>query len=154
MLTHNMYNTNLLWSFSDRLVSITCGKGFLLFCHVVKFSCCSYNAMLINWNIHHAIANIASWLFWFWPQRHVIMVLWPFSLTFIIKINRKLITLYDFCSNKILKKKTKKTNSPMHYPIIALMHGSHGLSARRAWRTLSSRPEGPQPRSRAPAEGP
>ena len=35
----------------------------------------------------------------------------------------------------------------MHYSIIALMRGSHGLSARRAWRTLSSRPEGPQPRS-------
>ena len=33
------------------------------------------------------------------------------------------------------------------------MSGSHGLSARRAWRTLSSRPEGPQPRSRGP-EGP
>ena len=32
----------------------------------------------------------------------------------------------------------------MHYPINALMHGSHGLSARRAWRTLSSRPEGPK----------
>ena len=34
----------------------------------------------------------------------------------------------------------------MHYPIIALivMRGSHGLSGRRAWRTLSSRPEGPK----------
>ena len=32
----------------------------------------------------------------------------------------------------------------MHYPIIAVMRGSHGLSARRAWRTLSSRPEGPK----------
>ena len=32
----------------------------------------------------------------------------------------------------------------MHYPIIALLRGSHGLSARRAWRTLSSRPEGPK----------
>ena len=39
----------------------------------------------------------------------------------------------------------------MHYPIIALMHGSHGLSARRAWRTLSSSPEGPKagPKSRS-----
>ena len=36
----------------------------------------------------------------------------------------------------------------MHYPIIALMHGSHGLSARRAWRTLSSKPKvGPKGRS-------
>ena len=32
----------------------------------------------------------------------------------------------------------------MHYPIIALMRGSHGLSAWRAWRTLSSRPDGPK----------
>ena len=31
-----------------------------------------------------------------------------------------------------LNEKILKTNSPMHYPIIALMHGSHGLSARRA----------------------
>ena len=31
-----------------------------------------------------------------------------------------------------------------HYPIIALLRGSHGLSARRSWRTLSSRPEGPK----------
>ena len=31
--------------------------------------------------------------------------------------------------------------------------GSHGLSARRAWRMMSSRPEGPPARSRAP-EGP
>ena len=38
----------------------------------------------------------------------------------------------------------------MHYPIIALMRGSHGLSARRAWRTLSSRPEGPQSRAEGP----
>ena len=29
-------------------------------------------------------------------------------------------------------------------PIIALLRGSHGLSARRAWRTLSSKPEGPK----------
>ena len=36
-----------------------------------------------------------------------------------------------------------------HYPIIALLRGSHGLSA---WRA-QSRPEGPQPRSRGP-EGP
>ena len=28
-----------------------------------------------------------------------------------------------------------------HYPIIAPLRGSHGLSARRAWRTLSSRPK-------------
>ena len=32
-----------------------------------------------------------------------------------------------------------------HYPIIALLRGSQGLSAQGAWRTLSSRPEGPQP---------
>ena len=31
-----------------------------------------------------------------------------------------------------------------HYPIIAPLRGSHGLSARRAWRTLSSRPKGPK----------
>ena len=30
------------------------------------------------------------------------------------------------------KKTKKKTNSPMHYAIIALMHGSHGLSAQWA----------------------
>ena len=36
------------------------------------------------------------------------------------------------------------TQSLTHYPIIALMRGSHGLSARRARRTLSSRPEGPK----------
>ena len=34
--------------------------------------------------------------------------------------------------NKQRMKKILKKNSPMHYPIIALMHGSHGLSARRA----------------------
>ena len=32
----------------------------------------------------------------------------------------------------------------MNYPIIALLRGSHGLSARRARRTKSSRPEGPK----------
>ena len=37
--------------------------------------------------------------------------------------------------------------------IIAPLCGSHGLSARRARRTKSSRPEGPQARSRGP-EGP
>ena len=31
-----------------------------------------------------------------------------------------------------------------HYPIIAPLRGSHGLSARRARRTMSSRPEGPK----------
>ena len=46
------------------------------------------------------------------------------------------------------RKEKKRKN-----PIIALLHGSHGLSGRRAWRTLSSRPEGPQPRSLGP-EGP
>ena len=40
-----------------------------------------------------------------------------------------------------------------HYPIIVPSRGSHGLSARRVQRTKSSRPEGLQPRSRAP-EGP
>ena len=30
---------------------------------------------------------------------------------------------------KMRKKSKKKTISPMHYPIIVLMHGSHGLSA-------------------------
>ena len=55
---------------------------------------------------------------------------------------------------RIKKNNNKKnTQSLTHYPIIVLMHGSHGLSARRPWRTLSSRPEGPQPRSRVP-EGP
>ena len=37
--------------------------------------------------------------------------------------------------------------SQTHYPIIAPLCGSHGLSAWRAWRTKSSRPEGPLPRS-------
>ena len=32
----------------------------------------------------------------------------------------------------------------MHYPIIAPLRGSHGLSARRARRTKSARPEGPK----------
>ena len=41
-----------------------------------------------------------------------------------------------------------------HYPIITPLRGSHGLRARRAWRTLSSRPEGPQPRSWAPRGAP
>ena len=41
----------------------------------------------------------------------------------------------------------------VNYPIIALLRGSHGLSAKRAWRTLSSRSEGPQPRSWGP-QGP
>ena len=31
-----------------------------------------------------------------------------------------------------------------HYPIIALLRGSHSLGGRRAWRTKSSRPEGPK----------
>ena len=43
---------------------------------------------------------------------------------------------------KISQKSKKK--SLTHYPIIALLRGSHGLSARRALRTLSSRPEGPK----------
>ena len=46
---------------------------------------------------------------------------------------------------KNLKKiNNKKTQSLMHYYIIALMRGSHGLSARRARRTKSRRPEGPK----------
>ena len=49
-------------------------------------------------------------------------------------------------NSSALVERQKKT-SLMQYPIIALMRGSHSLSARRAWRTLSSRPEGPQPRS-------
>ena len=44
-------------------------------------------------------------------------------------------------SNKKLK---KNTQSLTHYSIIALMRGSHGLSARRARRTKSNRPEGPK----------
>ena len=52
-------------------------------------------------------------------------------------------------TERILKMKFKK-KSLTHYPIIALLRGSHGLSPRRAWRTLSSRPEGPKagPRGR------
>ena len=38
----------------------------------------------------------------------------------------------------------------MHCPFIAPLHGSHGLSTQRAWRTFSSRSEGPKagPRGR------
>ena len=61
-----------------------------------------------------------------------------------LKKNEKNKIKWEKMKKKMTKKSKKKTISPMHYPIIALMHGSHGLSARRAWRTLSSRPEGPK----------
>ena len=38
------------------------------------------------------------------------------------------------------------TRIPNSCPLIAPLRGSHGLSTRRAWRTLSSRPKGPLPR--------
>ena len=44
---------------------------------------------------------------------------------------RKKETKMIFFKCKKSKNSFKKTNSPMHYPIIALMHGSHGLSARK-----------------------
>ena len=46
--------------------------------------------------------------------------------------------------NEKRKKILSQKKSPMHYAIIALMHGSHGLSARRAWRTKSRGPKGRQ----------
>ena len=54
---------------------------------------------------------------------------------------------WEFYKNSSALVVRQKKTSLMQYPIIALMRGSHSLSARRAWRTLSSRPEGPQPRS-------
>ena len=53
---------------------------------------------------------------------------------------------------KVLSRKTHLSRFT-RYSIIALMLGSHGLSARRVRRTKSSRPEGPQPRGRG-LEGP
>ena len=56
---------------------------------------------------------------------------------------------------KIMKKR-EKNEVLAHVMVLACdgwRRGSHGLSARRAWRTKSSRPEGPPARSRAP-EGP
>ena len=44
--------------------------------------------------------------------------------------------------------------SLMHYPIIEPLRGSHGRSARRAWRTLSGKPEGPLPKKSGPGGTP
>ena len=68
---------------------------------------------------------------------------------------------YDWKNSKykkISKKKVKKiwlfldfsVISRTHYPIIAPLRGSRSLSARRAWRTLSSRPGGAPRRALRP----
>merc|ERR1711978_424800 len=87
----------------------------------------------------------------FWICRQNLLDLLTKSFGFVDKI-------FWICRQNLLDLLTKSFEfvgkiCQRHYPMTASLHGSHGLSARRARRTKSKRPEGPQTRSWGP-EGP